>query len=139
MTREDTAQILAILKAAFPNSYKNLSKDEAQGIITVWALQFRDVPVDIVLIALHKTISNSLYPPTVAAIRSKFRMIQIEAQIAYNDGITGRVPMSEADLLKYKRIADILRPYYERKDNEVLLNAMIDMLPNNTTVRGLIE
>ena len=33
MTREETVKILAILKAAYPNSYKGMTKEEANATI----------------------------------------------------------------------------------------------------------
>lgn len=40
MTREDTIKVLAILKAAYPASYRNMSRDEANGTVMIWATQF---------------------------------------------------------------------------------------------------
>ena len=50
MTKKEAATILAILKAAYPNSYKNMTHEEAMGTISVWAIQFAGMPADIVLI-----------------------------------------------------------------------------------------
>ena len=40
MTREETIKVLAILKAAYPNAYKGMTREEAQGTVSVWAMQF---------------------------------------------------------------------------------------------------
>ena len=85
MNREETTQILAILKAAFPNSFKNMTQQEAAGTVTTWQVQFNDIPFDIVMIALQKVISVSEFPPTVAAIRGQFRSIYIDACDALRD------------------------------------------------------
>ena len=36
MTRDETTKVLALLKAAYPNSYKGMTKEEAMGTISIW-------------------------------------------------------------------------------------------------------
>lgn len=71
MTREETIKILAILKAAYPNSYKNMSKEEANGTVTVWAMQFSNYPAEVVMIAVNKLIASSVFPPTICDVKKK--------------------------------------------------------------------
>lgn len=71
MTREETIKILAILKAAYPNSYKNMTKEEASGTVTVWAMQFARIPAEIVMIAVNKLISTSPFPPAICEVKNK--------------------------------------------------------------------
>lgn len=71
MTRDETIKMLAILKAAYPNSYKGMTKDEANGMIAVWTMQFADMPADIVLMALNKLISTSQFPPAISEVKRK--------------------------------------------------------------------
>lgn len=84
MTHEDATKILAIITANYPNYYRRLTPEEARGVVTTWQIQFADVPVDVVLIALNKVMSTSEFPPTVAAIKKKFRNIYIEADLLLN-------------------------------------------------------
>lgn len=107
MNKEETTKILAILKTAFPNSYKNLTETDARGMISVWEMNFSDIPADIVLIALYKTISVSVFPPTIADIRNKFRSIFIESQVE-----RAALNPNSAAYNKYNRICEILEPYY---------------------------
>ena len=71
MTREETIKVLAILKAAYPNSYKNMTREEAQGTVSVWAMQFAAFPVDVVLLAINKIIASSTFPPTISEVKEK--------------------------------------------------------------------
>lgn len=73
MTREETIKVLSILKAAYPNSYKNMSKDEANATITVWAVQFADIPAEVVMIAINKMIATSPFPPAISEIKDKIK------------------------------------------------------------------
>ena len=84
MTREETIKILAILKAAYPNSYKNMTKDEASGTVAVWAMQFATIPADVVLIAINKLISTSAFPPAICEVKKKIGGLYWEAWEALN-------------------------------------------------------
>lgn len=79
MTREETIKLLSILKAAYPNSYKGMTKEEANGTIAVWSMQFANIPANIVLIALNKLISTSPFPPAISDVKSKLRSLYYEA------------------------------------------------------------
>lgn len=80
MTREEAVKILAIIRAAYPNAYKDMARDEASGVISVWAMQFAHVPLDIMLMIINKVISTSKFPPTVSEVREKLRDMQWEAE-----------------------------------------------------------
>lgn len=73
MTREETIKVLAILKAAYPNSYKGMTREEAQGTVSVWAMQFTAFPVEVVLLAINKIIASSTFPPTISEVKEKMR------------------------------------------------------------------
>ena len=81
MTREETIKVLAILKAAYPNSYKGMTKDEANGVITVWSVHFSNIPLNIVMIAINKIISASKFPPTISDVRDALRGLYYEAAV----------------------------------------------------------
>lgn len=71
MTREEAIKVLAILKAAYPNSYRNMTKDEASGTVAVWSMQFANIPADVVMIAINKLISTSPFPPAISEVKKK--------------------------------------------------------------------
>lgn len=78
MTREETIKILAILKAAYPNSYRNMSKDEANGTVMVWTMQFSNIPAEMVMVAVNKLISSSTFPPSISEVKEKIRSMYWE-------------------------------------------------------------
>lgn len=84
MTKEEAIELMAILKAAYPNSYNNMTKQEAMGVVTVWALQFADMPADIVYMALQKAISTCKFPPSISEVKSKLGSLYWEAWEAMN-------------------------------------------------------
>ena len=71
MTREETLSILAVLKAAYPNFYKDMMRSEAEGIVCLWAEMFRDEPAELVAMAVKAHIANDKkgFPPHIGAIK----------------------------------------------------------------------
>lgn len=80
VTDKEAVQVLAILKAAYPNSYKGMTKDEARATATVWAVQFADIPVQVVSIAVNKLISSSPFPPAICEVKNKLGSLYLEAK-----------------------------------------------------------
>jgi len=79
MTQEETAKVLAILKAAYPNSYRGMTKSEAMGTIAVWHLHFQKLPVEIVMMAVQKCIGESTFPPSISEVKKKLQQINWES------------------------------------------------------------
>lgn len=79
MTRDEAIKTLSILKAAYPNSYRNMTKDEANGTINIWASQFVNIPFAVVSIAINKLISTNTFPPTVSEVKDRIRGLHWEA------------------------------------------------------------
>lgn len=137
MTKKEAAQVLAILKAAYPNSYKGMTQEEAVGTVSVWALQFADMPVDIVLLAIHKAISSSRFPPSVAEVKEKIKSLSWEAEaIVY--GSHRHAALTEKDIKRAERIYDATRKYSYTQQVEASLTDMLLtgdklLLPDETT------
>lgn len=85
MTRDEAIKTLSILKAAYPNSYRNMTKDEANGTINIWAAQFVNIPFAVVSIAINKLISTNTFPPTVSEVKDRIRGLHWEAWEIVND------------------------------------------------------
>lgn len=79
MTKAETAKVLAILKAAYPNTFKNLSAEDASATVNVWAAQFANMPVSVVMIAVNKLISTNVFPPTITEVKERIRSLYWEA------------------------------------------------------------
>ena len=87
MNTKEAAQVLAILQAAYPNSYKSVTAESAGGTISVWAVQFADIPADIVLIAVNKWISTNVFPPSIHEINKKIGSLYWEASDTLRDNL----------------------------------------------------
>ena len=78
MTYDETLSILAVLKAAYPNFYKDMKRSEAEGIVSLWTEMFKDEPVQIVAVAVKAHIANDKkgFPPHIGAIKEAILKIQ---------------------------------------------------------------
>lgn len=132
MTREETTAILSILKAAYPNAYKGLTRKDANGIISVWQMQFANISMNIILMAVNKYISTNSFAPAVSDIKNKLRDLYYEAQEmliehnnALNNGI-GTVLDNKSIFLINKIIEET--EYVRYNNNEMTL---FEILTNN--------
>lgn len=71
MTVDETKMILGILKTAYPNFYKDMSKQEMLNIINLWADMFKNDNSKLVTVAVKELINTFQYPPTIADIKNK--------------------------------------------------------------------
>lgn len=70
MDRTETAGILAVLRAAYPNFYKGMSRDELVSIVGLWSEMLADYPAGVVAAAVkaHIAADRKGYPPHIGAI-----------------------------------------------------------------------
>lgn len=122
MTREDTIKVLAILKAAYPASYRNMSRDEANGTVMIWATQFASDPLDVVLIAVQKLIATNAFPPTISEVKSKLRALYWEAEGELMINSNG---LDSGKVQSIKAISDACSRYNNRGSNEPTLSELI--------------
>lgn len=71
MDKIETTKILAVLKATYPNFYKDMSKQEINDTINIWSEMFKEDPYELITIVIKEVISTSEYPPTIATIKKK--------------------------------------------------------------------
>ena len=125
MTRDETIKMLAILKAAYPNSYKGMTNDEANGMIAVWTMQFADMPADIVLMALNKLISTSQFPPAISEVKKKISNLHWEAYDMISDKTTAAL-LQDEEIAKYQRIYEITKRMKINTNLEPTLTEMMN-------------
>lgn len=73
MDRLETADILAVLKAAYPQFYNGLSPKEANRIVDLWAEMFKDEPVMAVAVAVKAMIASRVntFPPNIGEVKAQ--------------------------------------------------------------------
>lgn len=76
MTREETSQMLTLLKVAYPNFYGKMSAKDGMATLNLWAEMFADDDVNIVKFALHRLIeTHTGFPPDIAEVKSHIRLL----------------------------------------------------------------
>lgn len=143
MTREETIKLLSILKAAYPNSYRGMTKEEAKGTIMVWATQFADIPANVVLIAINRLIGTNTFPPSISEVRQKILNLRTEAEFlldAHKDATEG-VRMSDDPNDRPIKIGEPLDDYTLKTVKEIckatsefkIEPKLVDMLKSGTS------
>lgn len=123
MTREETIKILAILKAAYPNSYKNMTKEEANGTVAIWSMQFADIPAEIVMIAINKLISTSPFPPAICEVKNKIGGLYWESWGILNEHKTYNTLTAEQEKL-YQKIFEMAEAIRNQTNKEPSLKEL---------------
>lgn len=86
MTRAETASTLSILVAAYPQFYKNFSKQQMDNVLDLWAEMFADDDVYVVKLALKNLIAkHSGFPPDIAALKAEIKELVLAANNAPTD------------------------------------------------------
>lgn len=65
MTKIETAQMLALISAAYPR----FEMRESEKTLSVWHEMLKDMPGDVVSVAVKRMISTQKFPPSIADIR----------------------------------------------------------------------
>ena len=78
MTREEVLGIMSVLKAAYPNFYRDMTRSEADGIVALWTSMFSDEPVQLVAMAVkaHIATDKKGFPPHIGAIKEAVVKLQ---------------------------------------------------------------
>lgn len=77
MSRSDILKIMAVLRGAFPQFYRNISRQEAEDTVALWEDMFRDDDPVVVAAAVKAYIEadESGFPPSIGQIKGKVRRI----------------------------------------------------------------
>lgn len=77
MTREDAISILAVLKAAYPNFYRGMTRVDANAAIDLWATMFDTEDASLVGAAVKTFIASDSkgFPPSIGEIKEKIRKL----------------------------------------------------------------
>ena len=77
MTREETVKALAVLRGAYPQFYRGISKKEALDTVNLWAEMFKEEPYWLVSAAVKALIAvkEDSYPPSIGAVKARIRQL----------------------------------------------------------------
>lgn len=66
MTREETMKFLALIKVAYPSTYKDMDRENKLATVNMWQTSFPNVPYKIMELAFDHFMKTSKFSPTVA-------------------------------------------------------------------------
>ena len=78
MTYRETARMMAVLQAAFPNFYSRA--EDRDAAVKIWAAALDDLPYGEAQAAVMRVIRTSRFPPTVAEVRQAADDLRWEAR-----------------------------------------------------------
>lgn len=83
MDRTETVKILAILRGAYPQFYRDTDKQEALDTVNLWQSMFADDDFTIVSAAVKALISadEKGFPPVIGQVKARIRKITQPPQI----------------------------------------------------------
>lgn len=73
MTREETLQVMALLKAVYPAYYRDMTRKDADAVVNVWSDMFTDEPVQLVAAAVKRLIASDTkgFPPVIGQVKEQ--------------------------------------------------------------------
>lgn len=131
MTLEESVKLLALIKLAYPNSYKDIDKETQLATVKMWQRAFDNTPFAIMEIALDHFVKASKFPPTIADICEELRGVHYEALqnvLTLGDGEQRNLN---------KRIMEHTERFTERNDHRINYNKVQNLL--NSGTQPLIE
>jgi hypothetical protein len=102
-----------------------MSEEEANGTVTVWAVQFTDIPVDLVMIAINKIISNSPFPPAISEVKEKIKSLYWEVWEILNCNNIFKTLTDEQEV-KYRKLFDILGSIRNDSNTEPTIRELVE-------------
>lgn len=79
MNSYESMQLLALIKLAYPNSYRDLDKKGAAATANMWERSFAEVPYSLMEQAFDTLRMKLKFPPTVAEMAEQLRAMHYEA------------------------------------------------------------
>ena len=79
MDNLEATKLLALIKVAYPNSYKGMDNASLTATVNMWAMSFPDVPYPIMEQAFNTLRMQLKFPPTVADMAEQIRVLYYDA------------------------------------------------------------
>lgn len=73
MTQGETLKIMAVLQATYPNFYRGMTRQDAEGVVALWADIFAEDSYNTVAAAVRAFIASDSkgFPPVVGQIKQR--------------------------------------------------------------------
>lgn len=96
MNKEEATKFLALIKVAYPATYKGIDKDTALATVNMWQMTFANVPLVIMEMAFDHYRKVSEFAPTPAAIIKELKSLYCASlSDALTSGDENKIKMCE--------------------------------------------
>lgn len=129
MTKEEAKKLLALIKVAYPSSYKDMDRDFAIATVNMWQATFPNVPYVIMEAAFNQFRKKSKFPPTVADMYEELAHLHYSAMESYmmeNNKLT--TPANNQVKTAAKFIMEQTRGFAEGTEKEFHIRQTADKL-----------
>lgn len=77
MERSDVLKLMAVLRGAYPQFYRGISRQEAEDTVNLWAEMFAHDDASLVAAAIKALIASDDkgFPPHIGAVKARIRQI----------------------------------------------------------------
>ena len=116
MDVNETIKVLAVLKAAYPHSFKDLLKSDAEAMIDLWSMMFSDTPYEEVNAAVAALISTRTvgFSPTIGEVKEKLHSIKTADALSEQEAWELVSKACKNGLYGYKKEFEKLPPEVQR-------------------------
>lgn len=80
MDNYEATKLLAMVKIAYPNSYKGMDNESLMATVNMWAMSFPDVPYQIMEQAFNSLRMKLKFPPAVAEMAEEIGHLHYEME-----------------------------------------------------------
>ena len=86
MTRYETQKSMAVLKATYPNFYKDMTRRDAEGVVALWTDMFSEDSYNAVAAAVKAFIASDRkgFPPVVGQVKQRVTELASEKALPGN-------------------------------------------------------
>ena len=83
MDRRQVIETLAILKAAYPGSYNNMTEGDSKTMVALWERQFADEDVRLVTAAVESLIATRTkgFTPTIGEVKEQMHRLRTSEEL----------------------------------------------------------
>ena len=108
MNKQEATKLLAIIKIAYPTSYRGVDDATTMATINMWQMSFPDVPYPIMEQAFSHFRMVSKFPPTVAEMVEELKNIHNQAT---EGALISKTLGNEEAVRQYRMVMDITARY----------------------------
>ena len=132
MNLEETRTILNILRTNYPNTYRNLKRDEMHVMLNLWAKQFENIPYRFVEDAIGQIISTDdrEFAPNVGQVKTRIlyglapdtdeKALHAWEQLRKFIGSCSSWNTKEEEMPMYNKLDDITKGIYTYREAKSL-------------------